>query len=297
MSTVAAAPPSAAPSSLLDFDEGQMRSDFDRRPFLIRHCLVEHPLFALPRLLELARTLPEKQVEYNAGDLPVSQDPKRTPRNGLSVEETLQRITECRSWMVLKYVETDPAYRALLEGCVGEVSAVKMPQARGVCGLEGFVFISSPGSVTPYHIDPECNFLLQVRGRKTMHVFDGSDRSLLSEEELERFHGGGHRNLVFKDEYQAKAHTFELEPGLGVHVPVTNPHWVKNGDEVSVSFSITFRTPSSEMRAVLHKLNHEQRQRGGVPRPVGAAPLRDQVRYNVHRLHRRLSRLWSRGQS
>ena len=54
-----------------------------------------------------------------------------------------------------------------------------MPQARARAGLEGFIFVSSPGSVTPYHIDPERNFLLQVRGNKTMHMFDGSDRSLL----------------------------------------------------------------------------------------------------------------------
>jgi hypothetical protein len=295
MSTAAVAPARPAkPTRLLDFDETQMRAEFDRRPFLIRHSLVHHPLFALPRLMELARALPEEHVEYNAGDLPVTQDPTRTPRTGLSVEETLCRIAECRSWMVLKFVETDPDYRIMLESCVGEVAALRMPQARGVCGLEGFIFISSPGSVTPYHMDPECNFLLQVCGRKTMHVFDGSDRTLLTEEELERFHGGGHRNLVFKDEFQAKARTFGLEPGLGVHVPVTHPHWVRNGDDVSVSFSVTFRSHSSEKRAKLYQLNHERRRRGVTPSPVGASPLCDALRYNVFRVRRRLARLWSK---
>ena len=31
---------------------------------------------------------------------------------------------------------------------------------------EAFIFISSPNTVTPYHMDPEYNFLLQIRGTK-----------------------------------------------------------------------------------------------------------------------------------
>src|SRR4051812_8518179 len=103
--------PAVSQASLLETDAIEFRDCFDRRPFLIRHHLTDHPLFALPRLLELARSLPEANVEYNAGQLPVNCDPKLTPRNGLSIEETVRRISECKSWMVLKYVETDPEYR------------------------------------------------------------------------------------------------------------------------------------------------------------------------------------------
>src|SRR4051812_44391072 len=98
--------PATAATPLLDIDAADFRACFDRRPFLIRHHLCDHPLFALPRLLELARTLPPENVEYNAGQLPVTCDPSLTPRNGLSIEETVRRIAECKSWMVLKYVET-----------------------------------------------------------------------------------------------------------------------------------------------------------------------------------------------
>jgi len=40
-------------------------------------------------------------------------------------------------------------------------------------------------------MDPEYNFLLQIRGTKELHVFDGSDRSILSERELEEFSASG----------------------------------------------------------------------------------------------------------
>lgn len=99
-------------------ESAPFREHFDRHPFLVRHRLCDHPLLSLKRLVDLARALPEDRVEYNAGDVPVSLDPTRTPRTGLSIEETIRRIEERRSWMVFKNVEQDPAYRALLNDCL-----------------------------------------------------------------------------------------------------------------------------------------------------------------------------------
>jgi hypothetical protein len=287
-----ARPPEARPAGgLLAFDRAEFDAKFGRRPFRVAHRLADHPLFALPRLLELARFLPPDRVEYNAGNVPVNLRPERTPHTGLSAEETIRRIEECQSWLVLKNVERDPEYRDLLFSCLAEVEALGHPDATRIDHREAFVFVSSPGSVTPYHIDPEWNFLLQVRGPKTIHVFDGADRSLLSEEELERFYSGAHRNLVFRDEYQARAEPFELLPGQGAHVPMTAPHWVQNGPEVSVSFSITFQTRSSERRGLVYRVNHWLRGRGLRPTPVGAAPWRDGLKYHAYRVVRRLRRL------
>jgi hypothetical protein len=275
----------AAP--LLELDPATFHERFGRRPFRVRHNLSGHPLFELSRLLQLAKALPENRVEYNSGELPVGVDPALTPRTGLSIEETVRRIEECKSWMVLKNVEHDPEYAALLDRCLAEVESLGHADARHVDHREAFVFLSSPGSVTPYHIDPEWNFLLQVRGKKFMHVFDPA---VLSEQELERFYSGAHRNLVYREEYAQKMEAFELSPGDGVHVPVTAPHWVKNGPETSVSFSITFQTRLSERRGIVYRVNHLLRQRGWSPPPVGASGWRDGLKYFGYRLVRRLRR-------
>jgi hypothetical protein len=142
---------------------------------------------------------------------------------GLSPEETIRGIEECNSWMVLKNVEIDPEYGALLDRCLAEVAACGGPPVREMREREAFVFVSSPGAMTPYHMDPEENFLLQVRGAKTIHVLPPDDRNVLSVEELEHFYGGAHRNLVFRERYRPLASAFELSPGWGVHVPVTSP--------------------------------------------------------------------------
>ena len=75
---------------MLHFEPTVFAQNFNRRPFVLRHDLSDHPLFALPRLIELARRLPAHSVEYNAGDVPLSLDPGRTPQTGLSVEETIR---------------------------------------------------------------------------------------------------------------------------------------------------------------------------------------------------------------
>lgn len=257
--------------------------NFNRRPFTVRHGLTDRPAFRLERLIELARRLPPEAVEYNAGDLPITQDPQRTPRTGLSIEDTIRRITECRSWMVLKRVEVDPEYRRLLDECLDAIA----PLAPGMRTRRGFIFVSSPGSVTPYHIDHEYNFLLQICGRKSMSIFD---RSVVSEQELERFYRGAHRNLILANHHEHAARTFELGPGDGVHVPVNAPHYVLNGPEVSVSFSITFRTPEGDRRSAVYLVNDRLRRLGFTPRAVGAAPVVDGAKYLGFSLYQRAKR-------
>jgi len=267
------------------FDEKTLRQSFNQTPFLLEHRLVGHPLFELPRLIELAGILPEDQVEYNSGDLPVTQDPLKTPRNGLSVRETIQRIEECRSWMVLKNVEVDPSYRQLLDLCLDPLIRF-CPDLRT---REAFVFVSSPDAVTPYHIDHECNFLLQIVGTKTVRMLLPNDPTVIQEADLERFYAGGSRNLLRLDsQTEAKASAFELTPGLGLHFPVTAPHWVKNGPAVSISFSITFRTSHSDRREILYRINHKMRTLGLDPTPVGRSQSSDNMKYGLFKAARTL---------
>jgi hypothetical protein len=261
---------------LLDIDSTSLRASLNARPFAIAHHLEKHPLFELPRLIELACKLPENDVEFSSGNVPVELDPSRTPRTGLSITETLRRIDTCGAWMVLKFVERDSEYRSLLNQCLDEVMRNSEAVAPGMKRRSGFIFVSSPGSVTPFHFDQEYNFLLQIRGQKTVHVFP---RSIISEEEVEARFAVSHRNLRFQDSFQKTAIPFDLRPGDGVHIPIAAPHWVQNGTGVSVSFSITFHTPASERRSALHRLNSHIRRIGITPVAVGKSDLRDGAKY------------------
>lgn len=268
----------------LSFDPLDMRERFDKEPFSVRHDLAEHPLLQLPRLIELAKSLPEHSVEYNAGDVNVNQDAALTPRTGLSVADTLHRIESCRSWMVLKDVEQDPEYRALLDQCLDQVQRAIAMNAPGMGRRHAFIFVSSPNAVTPFHADFEHNLLLHIRGDKTINVWPPEDRAVMAESERERIIAGGQRNLPYRDELAAKGRAFPLKPGMGVQVPLSSPHWVKVGDQVSVSFSITFISDPGYRVKSIHRVNAFLRRRGLQPREVGASRVLDDLKFAAFRL-------------
>ena len=275
--------------ALLRIDDALFRERFPLRHFRIAHTLADHPLFTLERLLRLAQALPERAVEYYSGAAAVSQDPSTTPVTGLSLEQTVRDIAVAGSWVALKYVERDPEYRALLTECVDELRAHSERIRPGTHRLEAYIFISSPGSVTPYHFDEEHNFLLQIRGAKQVHTWT-LERAGITQLDVERIYGGGHRNQPFPDAIGPLAQTFALAPGDGLHIPVHTPHWVKNGDQVSVSFSVTFRSRRIARDAAVHWLNGRLRRFGLSPRPPGEAAARDIAKYWTARVAARAER-------
>lgn len=263
-----------------------LRAFYPARPGTLRHRLVDHPLLRLEALAALAQRMRPVDVEYNRGDLPVGIDPEATPSNGLGIAETIDSIERCQSWMVLKFIEQDEAYRALLHEALAPLRALVAQTTGEMLKMEGFVFISSPGAVTPFHFDPEHNILLQIRGRKRMTVFPAHDEAVAAGPQHEAFHRGGHRNLPWRDELAAKGVGFELEPGSALYVPVKAPHWVKNGPEPSVSLSITWRSEWSFHEEYARGFNNMLRGLGfspAAPRPFPHRNLAKSVAYRALR--------------
>jgi quercetin dioxygenase-like cupin family protein len=258
-------------------------------PGIVQHTLANHPMFALDALANLAARLDPATVEYNRGDLPTGVDPDAIPANGLSVGETIRGIETNKSWMVLKFVERDPAYGALLKATLDELLPVVRPRTGAMHQLEAFIFLSSPNSVTPLHFDPEHNILLQLRGSKTMTVFPQTDTEIAPGDAHERFYQGlAHRNLPWRNDYAARGRAFTLHPGDGMFVPVMAPHWVKNGPDVSISFSVTWRSDWTYAVADAHALNAVMRKRGLNPAFPGRYPAQNRAKALAWRALRRI---------
>ena len=255
----------------------------------LTHNLLDHPLLQLDALVDLATAIPRDSVEYNPGNLPVGIDPKDVPLSNLGIAETIRSIEENGSWMVIKRIEQHPAYAQLLRDTLSELNAIIHPRTGAMLGTEGFIFISSPGSVTPFHFDPEHNILLQVRGNKTMTVFSPQDETLVSAEAHELFHlGGHHRNHPWRDEFADKGQAISIDPGEAIYVPVKAPHWVKNGDAVSISLSITWRSDWSYAEADARAFNHMLRTAGLSPRSPAPYPARNSAKAYAYRVVRKV---------
>jgi hypothetical protein len=275
---------------LVEVDPADFESHFAREPFLVTHRLAQHELLQLDSLAALAERLPAHRIEHNLGELPTVLEGE-APQADLTPAEIARTIDSNGCWMVLKNIELDADYKTLLDEALDGIMELVADREGGMRDREGFVFLSAPGSVTPSHIDPEHNFLLQVRGEKEMNVGRFPD-ARTEQLELERYYRGEHRNIPCLPE---QASVFRLTPGDGIYVPVHAPHFVRNGERASVSLSVTFFTPETHRTAAVHSFNGKVRRLHLHPRPPGRRRVVDQLkamttrvaRKAVHLLHAR----------
>jgi hypothetical protein len=246
----------------------------------VEHHLVEHPLLRHEPLVELGRRLEARgkvRTHSNTATAgtPFNTAPSLHP-NARSAADTLTGIGAAAAWMSLLNVQSDPIYRQLVDELLDDVAPQVELRDPGMCYRGGWIFVTSPRTVTPFHIDKEHNFILQIRGSKTVYVWDHTDTEVVSERARDLFHARHERDLiVWRDEFRQRAHVFKLEPGQGAYMPSTSPHMVENGDGPSVTMSFTYYTAATRRDALLHNAHYKLRTWGLEPAPVGRRPLLD----------------------
>ncbi len=276
--------------ALCAFDEtarAQFAASYPETPHTLRHSLRQHPLLELEALAELAEQLPDDLIEYNFADQPIGIDGKPEP-TGIPIGETIRNIGKSGSWAALKNIERHPEYAALLADLLAELKPLIEARTGRMLHTQAFVFITSPGGVTPYHFDPEHNILLQIRGSKVMTQFPAGDSKYAPDETHEEYHTGGPRELKWRDELDQGGRRFAIGPGEALFVPVMAPHYVRNGDEPSVSLSITWRSEWSFAEADARAFNKLLRKAGLKPRCPGRWPQRNRAKSIAWRTLRKL---------
>jgi hypothetical protein len=262
-----------------------LQRDFPLKPFAIRHGLSGHPLLTLPRIAQLAAELPRDLIEYNSGKVAISQDPDAIPTVDLDPVEVVKRIETAGAWMVLKRVENSHEYRALLQDTLLSVARARgfdSLDAAGFEQVEGFLFVSSPHSTTPFHLDSEDNFFVHIHGEKFFSVFDNRGRSIACDDEIERSMTK-HRNLKYDERFAPRGTEFHLFAGDGCYVPYQWPHWVRTADSYSISLAITWKTREVRRLNDLHFFNSMLRGIGLPQQPPGAQPVRDALKLGFYR--------------
>ncbi|MEP7311014.1 MAG: cupin-like domain-containing protein [Pseudomonadota bacterium] len=252
----------------------------------VSHRLADHPLLQIDALVELGRRLEaRKLVRTHNSDATAGSSfadaPKLHP-NAKGAEATLAGIAEARAWMSLLNVQADPLYCTLVDEVLEELRPQIEPHDPGMCYRAGWIFVSSPGAVTPFHMDHEHNFILQIAGSKRLYAWDPFDSVVLSEVAQELFHDQHSRALVKWDEsFRTRARVIDLAPGVGGYMPSTTTHMVENGEQPSVTMSFTYYTNSTRRRELLYRGNAQLRRWGFRPQPVGRSFGNAGVKYSL----------------
>lgn len=271
----------------------------DRSPFKFQHQLLGHPALSLENLARVIPALPDDRVMYSKGLLENGADFEGSYRHrpvDCSLEETIENIRVSDSYIMVRSPECDPSFAELHRQLIGDVEQIM--KARGVgseaYGAQLYLFIASPNSVTPFHLDRNSTFLLQFRGSKVVSVFPQWDAWVVSDEDREAYVAHAKTRLPWDEGRDAVATRFQFMPGDGLHIPFVAGHHVRNGsDDVSISMSIIFNTREGSAWCRALNLNHRMRPAmkrfGMVPAPVGSSGWKDRGKARLWSLAGRMS--------
>lgn len=269
---------------LLEIDSRSFTDRFSERSFAVRHSLADHPLFSLDAIARLADELPSPSVWRRKGDRKVDVAGEGEEVDEGPPSETVRNIESNGRWVMLRFIEQVPEYAALVNSCLDEVEPFLSGREGGMRERNGYLFLSSPNAVTPVHFDSEHNLLLHIRGRKEVSVCEFADDGR-RQEALNRFWDGAQPDFSALAE---DSRTYDLSPGDGVYIAPFLPHWVQNGDGVSISLSIPFRTKTSEINEHVGWVNARLRRLRLSPRPAGRSQPLDHAKSTAFKAGRKV---------
>ncbi|MFX1762868.1 transcription factor [Paraburkholderia sp. A1RI-2L] len=270
-----------ADENILRVCEKEFKSNFNLHPFKFNHTLHESGLFEIPRLVELAKRMIDRKDGHFCALKHGTIDKKFSALSrSEQLAETVSRLGENGTWIKLTRAQDyDPEYAQVLDVVTSELEDLSgWPLRKDMTWVSMTLLLTSPRIATPFHIDHETNFLFQLQGSKDVCLFPATDRELVPEQEIERYYSGNFEAALYRPQLQDRGTVYRLSPGEVVHHPSLAPHWVKNGDNISVSLSINYCMKSLERRARVYQANYLLRKMGIKPLPPGLSPLRDSLK-------------------
>lgn len=212
---------------------------------------MNHQALSLDNLAQVLPALPREQVMFSKDLLSLRDDFEQTfrdKRQDVSISQVIEQIRSGSSYIMVRSPEAHPSFAELHRELLADVESVM--RARGMHSQaedsQLYLFIASPGAITPFHIDRYSTFLLQFRGTKEVTVFPQWDERVVTSREREDYATYKSTQLAWDTSRENLGMRFQFAPGRALHIPFMAGHHVKNGmDDVSVSMSIIFKTPES----------------------------------------------------
>lgn len=254
-----------------------------RTPTTFEHAMMSHPSLTLDAVAALAQELGPESISAERATKPlVTEETDFVSVDGESIADQVRQLAANDSWFTLLNIEKVPAYAALVDHVLDAVASSAGMRPESLRRRMGFVFASSPGSVTSAHFDIEHSLLLQLDGHRTLgfgRFADDEDR----ERQVRRYWAGESFGRLDTMPEQVAEHT--LAPGKAVYIPPYTPHWITNGDSTSLSLTVSFFNRSNEDESLVQAFNHKARKLGLDPPPYGQRARSDRAKSGLMRVY------------
>jgi len=267
---------------------GEIKTNLiDREPFRINHKLVNHPALSLENISKIILGHPRDKVMYSRGldhlginfDKALVQD-----QNEFNIHEIVETIRTSNSYIAVRNAELHPSLDGVFHDILSDVERFMKINKTGKKAHVPMIwlFMASPGAVTPFHFDRYSNFIMQIRGSKELAVFPPGHEAIVSTRDTEAYLDWNVQTPVWRDEMEPYAYKFNFQAGEAVHIPYTSGHYVKNGmDDISITLSVFYHSDETLMWSKAMRLNNRLRNRGYNPTPVKQSLFKDKVKARV----------------
>ncbi len=252
------------------------------QPF--KHTLTEHPLLQTNELVELGKRCRGTKLWYAFNSDATAgtdfDDASNLYPTSKSAVDSLKDIGSAKAWVLLRHIQADAKYRELVDAVINPMKPMIERKDPGLYYRAGWIFSASPNTATPFHIDRSHVFLLQIRGTKTVYVWDADDRQVCSDRARDCFHFRHDLSrTLWNEAFRSRAHVFELGPGMGVYMPLTSPHMVETSKESSTTISFTYNTDATRRNARVHVMREMLCKLGMTPPDYGKNHFFDQAAF------------------
>jgi len=255
----------------------------------LRHNFSGHPGLTIEALRGLANRLQARDRSHVKFIDPSARVDSRLHHrtdapDGRTIDQVFDSLDTPGTYIAIYEAQADPEFRQVVDDVIGAGKRLLSGDHAEIFDTDAYVFISCAPTVTPFHIDRENNFFLQLRGTKHMSVWQPDDRETVPEAAVEGWIVHQTLEDVVLDEARLPhaAIDGDLESGEGVFMPPTSAHMTQTetpGGEVSVSVGFVFYSKASKRRANIHAWNAIQRRLGLTPASPGTRSLVDSVKF------------------
>lgn len=238
-----------------------------------QHTLHQNALFSGAALAQLLDSYPREKLEiFTVGADQKSVDKsRRGSAESLNGAQLLDAVKKGRIWMRLRGANKAAAgYQQIADKMFAELH--QMHHGLTTFSHDVGVIISSPGLQEFYEFEMPLTALFQVRGEKTLRVWDAREPYIRDEHLETQALTGLAPAVEFNPIWNEDAQSVALKPGLMATWAQNSPHRLINSDALNVALYAAFMTPAALLRANVIYGNAVMRRKFGLGQRLVAAP-------------------------
>lgn len=242
----------------------------------LAHDLAGRPELTLGAIGRVAAILDPSDIEQHLADIPVLHPTGAVRRLHQPFAEIVAMDPGTSWWVMLGALARVEPFRTMATEVAAPWRDATAETEGGLRERFASVFVASPGSVVPLHIDYQHNVLAQIAGTKQVTI------GRIPEETIEECVTSGVRNLRVPPE---TTETFVLRPGEGLFVPACTPHSVVGLEGISISLSSMWVTTWAQREHMARYWNARLRRLGLRPRAPRGGRVSDRAKAGTATLY------------